>query len=181
MPDATSAGFAYADVTTFCRLDELGLEVTGQRLDFDRAVLVCRVVEPDRWCRRCGSEGAARDSVTRRLAHEPFHWTDHTAGHDPPLPARWLRARVAARDVAGRGTTGEAVASRVCAGRWRVWSCSTCPRLTRSFRTRRESRSDMLASQSECRPRRISTSRRANRWAVVPTFSEETHVCGSRL
>ena len=33
MSDATcGAGFACADLTTFCRLDELGLEVTGQRL-----------------------------------------------------------------------------------------------------------------------------------------------------
>ncbi|HEX2176771.1 MAG TPA: ISL3 family transposase, partial [Nocardioidaceae bacterium] len=33
-----------------------------------------RVVEPDRWCRRCGCQGAARDTVVRRLAHEPFGW-----------------------------------------------------------------------------------------------------------
>jgi transposase len=58
----------------FCRLDELGLEVTGQRLEPDRAVLACRVVEPDGWCRRCGCEGSPRDTVTRRLAHEPFGW-----------------------------------------------------------------------------------------------------------
>lgn len=44
MPDAT---FTYPDLTTFCRLDELGLEVTGQRLEPDRAVLACRVLEPD--------------------------------------------------------------------------------------------------------------------------------------
>ena len=79
MPDATvGAGFACADLTTFCRLDELGLEVTGQRLEPDRAVLACRVVEPDgwdgRWCRRCGCEGAPRDTVARRLAHEPLGW-----------------------------------------------------------------------------------------------------------
>jgi transposase len=73
--DATpAAGFDRPDLTTFCRLDELGLEVTGQRLEPDRAVLACRVVEPDRWCRRCGCEGVARDTVTRRLAHEPFGW-----------------------------------------------------------------------------------------------------------
>ena len=30
-----------ADLTTFARLDELGLEVVGQRLDPDRAVLAC--------------------------------------------------------------------------------------------------------------------------------------------
>ncbi len=75
MPDATpQAGFACPDLTTFCRLDELGLEAIGQRLEPDRAVLACRVVESDRWCRRCGCEGFARDTVTRRLAHEPLGW-----------------------------------------------------------------------------------------------------------
>ena len=71
MSDAT---FACPDLTTFTRLDELGLEVVGQRLEPGRAVLACRVLEPDQWCRRCGCEGASRDSVTRRLAHEPFGW-----------------------------------------------------------------------------------------------------------
>ena len=66
------------DLTTFCRLDELGLEVTGQRLEPDRAVLACRVVEPDQWCRRCGCEGVPRDTVTRRLAHEPLGWRPTT-------------------------------------------------------------------------------------------------------
>lgn len=75
MPDATPrAGFARPDLTAFCRLDDLGLEVTGQRLDPERAVLTCRVVEPDLWCRRCGAEGTPRDSVTRELAHEPLGW-----------------------------------------------------------------------------------------------------------
>ena len=71
MPDAT---FACPDLTTFARLDELGLEVVGQRLEPDRAVLACRVVEPDQWCRRCGCEGVPRDTVVRRLAHEPLGW-----------------------------------------------------------------------------------------------------------
>ena len=75
MLDATFAG---PDLTTFCRLDELGLEVVGQQLQTDRAVLACRVTDPDRWCRRCGCEGAPRDSVTRRLAHEPFGWRPTT-------------------------------------------------------------------------------------------------------
>jgi len=51
--------------------------VVGQRLEPDRAVLACRVVEADefaRWCRRCGAEAGPRDSVTRQLAHEPFGW-----------------------------------------------------------------------------------------------------------
>ena len=75
MLDAT---FAAPDLTTFTRLDELGLEVTGQLLEPGRAVLACRVVEPDRWCRRCGCEGAPRDTVTRRLAHEPWGWRPTT-------------------------------------------------------------------------------------------------------
>ena len=62
------------DLTTFCRLDELGLEAIGQRLETKRAVIACRVAADDRWCRRCGCEGAPRDTVVRRLAHEPLGW-----------------------------------------------------------------------------------------------------------
>ena len=69
-----NATFACPDLTTFCRLDELGLEVVGQRLEPERAVLACRVVEADRWCRRCGCRGEPRGTVTRRLAHEPLGW-----------------------------------------------------------------------------------------------------------
>jgi transposase len=79
VPDATAvAGFACPDLTAFCRLDELGLVVTGQRLEPDRAVLACRVLEPDQWCHRCGCEGVPRDSVVRQLAHEPFGWRPTT-------------------------------------------------------------------------------------------------------
>ena len=41
-------------------------------------MLVCRVVESDQWCRRCGAEGIPRDTVTRRLAHEPLGWRPTT-------------------------------------------------------------------------------------------------------
>ena len=75
MPDATCAR---PDLSKFCRLDELGLEVVGQRLEPDRAVLACRVLAPDQWCRRCGCEGVARDTVLRRLAHEPLGWRPTT-------------------------------------------------------------------------------------------------------
>ncbi|HON76263.1 MAG TPA: ISL3 family transposase [Dermatophilaceae bacterium] len=75
MHDAT---FGAPDLTTFCRLEGLGLEVTGQRLEPGRAVLACRVVDDDRWCRRCGCEGVVHDVVTRRLAHEPFGWRPTT-------------------------------------------------------------------------------------------------------
>ncbi|GAA3872833.1 hypothetical protein GCM10022275_22380 [Tessaracoccus defluvii] len=40
VPDAT---FTRPDLTTFTRLDGLGLEVTGQLLEPDRAVLACRL------------------------------------------------------------------------------------------------------------------------------------------
>lgn len=73
MPQPT---FVTPDLTTFCRLDELGLHAVGQHLSPDRAVIEWRVVEPDRWCRNCGCEGRVRDTVARRLAHEPF-------GHRP--------------------------------------------------------------------------------------------------
>lgn len=81
------AGFACPDLTAFCRLDELGLVVTGQCIESDRAVLSCRVVAPDQWCRRCGCEGTPRGTVLRRLAHEPPGWRPTvleivTSGHD---------------------------------------------------------------------------------------------------
>lgn len=70
MPHPT---FTTPCLTTFCRLDELGLEATGQHLEPDRALLECRVLDPDQWCRHCGCEGTPRDTVIR---NEPF-------GHRP--------------------------------------------------------------------------------------------------
>ena len=79
MPDATPpAGFGRPDLTVFARLDGLGLAVVGQRVEPERAVLACVVVESDQWCRRCGGEGAVRDTVIRRLAHEPLGWRPTT-------------------------------------------------------------------------------------------------------
>ena len=77
MSDGT---FVVPDLTTFTRLDGLGLEVIGQLVEDERSVLECRVVEgeDDRWCRRCGSQGRPRDSVIRELAHEPFGWRPTT-------------------------------------------------------------------------------------------------------
>ena len=69
-----NATFACPDLTTFCRVDELGLVVVGQRLEPRRAVLACQVVEPDEWCGRCGCQGVACGTVVRRLAHEPLGW-----------------------------------------------------------------------------------------------------------
>jgi hypothetical protein len=75
MSDATCAGgFVPPDLTSFCRLDGLGLVVTGQRISAGRAVLACRVVGggADGWCGECGCKAVVRDSVVRRLAHEPL-------------------------------------------------------------------------------------------------------------
>ena len=41
MPNTT---FDRPDLSAFTRLDDLGLEVTGQRIEPDRAVLACRIV-----------------------------------------------------------------------------------------------------------------------------------------
>ena len=56
------------------RLDGLGLEVTGQRIEADHAVLACRITGEDQWCRLCGCQGISRDTVVRRLTHEPYGW-----------------------------------------------------------------------------------------------------------
>ena len=50
------ATFQPADLSTFCQLDELGLAAIGQRFEPGRAVLDCRVIEPDPWME---SDGAA--------------------------------------------------------------------------------------------------------------------------
>lgn len=73
MPHPT---FTAPDLTTFAHLDALGLEAVGQHLAPDRAFIECRVTDPAPWCRGCGAEGVLRDTVVRRLAHEPF-------GHRP--------------------------------------------------------------------------------------------------
>ena len=66
--------FDRPDLSAFTRLDDLGLEVTGQRIEPDHAVLACRITGEDRWYRRCGCQGISRDTVVRRLAHVPCGW-----------------------------------------------------------------------------------------------------------
>ena len=133
MPDAT---FATPDVTTFCRLDELGLVVVGQHLQPDRAVLACRVAddaveEADRWCRRCGCEGRPRDTVTRRLAHEPLGWRPTTL----LLTIRRYRCtgcgHVAAGHQPRRGAAGEADPHRAAVGAGRAGSSASQRRSSR--------------------------------------------------
>ena len=78
MPDGT---FTAPDLTTFCGLDGLGLEVTGQRLEPDRAVLACRIVDDDRWCRRCGCQMYAIPLVQNLI---PIEIEDHLVRHNLP-------------------------------------------------------------------------------------------------
>ena len=40
--------------------------------------MACVVVTSDQWCRRCGCRGTVRDTVIRRLAHEPLGWRPTT-------------------------------------------------------------------------------------------------------
>ncbi len=101
-----NATFAAPCLTTFCRLDELGLEAVGQLIEVDRAVIQCRVVDDDPWCRKCGAEGVPRDTVVRRLAHEPF-------GHRPTiLQVRVRRYRCAHCGKTWRQDTLKAAAPR---------------------------------------------------------------------
>ena len=75
------ATFLPPDLCSFCRLDELGLQVVGQRLEPGRAVLACRVVDTDkfaRWCCSCGCEAAPRDSVTRGWRISRWGWRPTT-------------------------------------------------------------------------------------------------------
>lgn len=81
-----SVTFVRPDLTTFCRLDELGLEAVGQHVGPDRAVLECRVVEVNLSCLTCGADGMPRDTTVCQLTHEPFANPHHVAGGGTPLP-----------------------------------------------------------------------------------------------
>ena len=72
--DMSNTTFDCPDLSAFTRLDGLGLEVTGQRIEADHAVLAFHITGEGRWCRRCGCQGVARDMVIRRPAHEPCGW-----------------------------------------------------------------------------------------------------------
>jgi len=111
--------FVRADLSTFAWLDGLGLGVVGQCLERDRAVLACRVAEPDEWCRRCGCQGSPRDTGTRRLAHEPLGWRPTT------LLVTVRRYRCTGCGHVWRQDTSKAAPARVklsrraCGGRWK--------------------------------------------------------------
>ena len=66
--------FDRPDLSACTHLDGMGLEVTGQRIEPDHAVLARRVIGEVWWCRQCGGEGISCGTVVRRLAHEPCGW-----------------------------------------------------------------------------------------------------------
>ncbi|MGP5391932.1 ISL3-like element ISAar19 family transposase, partial [Glutamicibacter arilaitensis] len=66
--------FTEPDLTTFTGLDGLGLTAIGQHLSAAKAEILCHVTNPIPWCQTCGAAGIPRDTVTRRLAHEPLGW-----------------------------------------------------------------------------------------------------------
>ncbi len=88
-------------------------------------MLACRVAEPDSWCRRCGCEGAARDTVTRRLAHEPLGWRPTT------LLVTLRRYRCTGCGHVWRKTSarppshGRGFRAAGCGGRWKASCVST--------------------------------------------------------
>jgi hypothetical protein len=60
------ATFRPADLTTFCRLDDLGLEVAGQQLHPGHAVLLCRVLA---YFDRPGTSNGPTEAINGRLEH----------------------------------------------------------------------------------------------------------------
>jgi len=68
--------FDPADLTRFCRLEDVGLVATGQIVTEDEAVIECRMAVADNFCGGCGAQGRVRDSERRRIVHVPF-------GHRP--------------------------------------------------------------------------------------------------
>ena len=70
----SNATLSLPSLATFTRLDELGLTPTKQHITVQRAVIECRVTDPDNWCHQCGCPGTPTGTIRRTLAHEPFGW-----------------------------------------------------------------------------------------------------------
>ena len=82
--------FDRPNLSAFTRLYDLGLEVTGQRIETDHAVLACRITGADRWCRRCGCQGICRDTLGRTLkrrAGDILAYFDHPHTSNGPTEA----------------------------------------------------------------------------------------------
>lgn len=112
--DVPAATFCSPDLTTFTRLNELGLVVVGRQVTARRPLLECRVVagDDDAFCRRCGAEGVVRDSVTRNAGARAVRVATHDlAGAGAPVPLLGMPACVARGHLGGGAAAGEAVPS----------------------------------------------------------------------
>ena len=117
MPNAT---YDYPDLTTFTRLEELGLVAVGQRLTAERAVLECRVVEEDPWCRACGARATSRGTISPGPSPTSRSVTD-------PRPCWCGSAATSAVTAATAGErtpplqrpSGRSFLAVRCGGRWR--------------------------------------------------------------
>jgi len=78
------------DLNSFARLDVLGLEVTGQQIWPDRAVLFCAPTTTEDCCPSCGQPGQGYDTLVRRFTHLPVG-----------RKATWLAVRVPRYRCAG--------------------------------------------------------------------------------
>ena len=101
--DMLHGTFVRPDLTTFTRLDELGLEVVAQRVEPGQASLVCRVVDPDEWCHRggAGQGHPAAGSCPVRVAADdavlagtgPARLLDMVEGRSKAAVKAWLAQR----------------------------------------------------------------------------------------
>ena len=66
--------FSRPDFDAFCMLRDSGVTIIGQHITAEQAALECRMVDQDQFCRRCGAEARARDSIVRRVTHVPVGW-----------------------------------------------------------------------------------------------------------
>lgn len=76
MSDATSPtlvvpAVTVPDLTTFARIDVLGLKVVAQQVWSDKTVLSCIPSLSDRTCPGCGGQGSWHDTFTRWFTHLP--------------------------------------------------------------------------------------------------------------
>lgn len=84
--------FWVPDLTTFSRLDALDLTCIGQYVIAHKSILKCRPNTADDWCRRCGGHVDPRDTVIRKLMHEPFGHRPTVLSHQNSL-LQMLRVR----------------------------------------------------------------------------------------
>ena len=114
MADST---FATPDLTTFARLDRLGLQVTGQFLEPDRAVLELPGCRRRHRCAGAAARRAAAGHHPATFAHEPFGWRPTILLVTVRRYRCELRPCVAAGHVADGRTAGPVVPRRRCGGR----------------------------------------------------------------